>query len=219
MSLILYSYWRSSAAYRVRIALNVLGLEHEIRPVHLVRDGGEQHFSGYRDLNPQGLVPTLVDGDVALTQSLAILEYLAEQHPSPALLPPDPVARAHARQIAALICTDIHPLNNLRVLQYLENELYIDQDARDRWYRHWIGEGFQALEQLLRQSREDGPYCLGEDLSIADVCLVPQVYNAHRFKMDMAPYPTLAAVEKACLELEAFRAASPEQQADAPKNQ
>lgn len=219
MSLVLYSYWRSSAAYRVRIALNVLGLDHEIRPVHLVRDGGEQHRPDYRELNPQGLVPTLVDGDLILTQSLTILEYLADKHPSPALLPSDSVGRARARQIAAIICTDIHPLNNLRVLQYLEHRLDVDKDDRDRWYRHWITEGFNALERLVQQSRNGGPYCLGEELSIADVCLVPQVYNAHRFKMDMNSWPILAAVEKACLELETFRAASPEQQADAPKNE
>jgi maleylacetoacetate isomerase len=217
--MILYSYWRSSAAYRARIALNVLGLQHEIRSVHLVRDGGEQHGPDYRELNPQGLVPTLVDGDVVLTQSLAILEYLAEKHPAPALLPADTVARARARQIATLICTDIHPLNNLRVLQYLENNLHADQAARDEWYRHWIKLGFDALEQLLRQSYGDGPYCLGAGLSIADICLVPQAYNAHRYKVPMTDWPTLAAVEEACLELEAFDRARPEKQADAPEKQ
>jgi len=217
MSLVLYSYWRSSAAYRVRIALNYLELEHGIRPVHLVRDGGEQHQQEYRDLNPQGLVPTLVDGDVILTQSLAILEYLAEKHPSPALLPADAATRARARQIAALICTDIHPLNNLRVLQYLENNFHADQATRDEWYRHWITEGFNALEQLIKQSHGGGPYCLGSNLGIADICLVPQIYNAHRYKLPLDPWPTLAAVEEACLALDAFDKARPEKQSDAPE--
>lgn len=219
MSLVLYSYWRSSAAYRVRIALNYLGLEHEIRPVHLVRDGGEQHTAGYRALNPQGLVPTLVDGDLVLTQSLAILEYLAEKHPEPALLPSGPEARARARRIAALICTDIHPLNNLRVLQYLEHKLNVGKDARDDWYRHWIREGFNAVEDLLEQTYGDGPYCLGTNLSIADICLVPQVYNAHRFDVPLDAWLTISRIEQACLELEAFRAASPGQQTDAPKDE
>jgi len=219
MSLVLYSYWRSSAAFRVRIALNILGLEHEIRPVHLVRDGGEQHTTGYRTLNPQGLVPTLVDGDTVLTQSLAILEYLAEKHPEPALLPHDPEARAHARQIAMLICTDIHPLNNLRVLQYLEHEVQADQQTRDAWYRHWIREGFNAVEELLQQTYGDGPYCLGANLSIADICLVPQVFNANRYEIPLDAWLTISRVTQACLELDAFQKARPEKQVDAPEQQ
>jgi len=219
MSLVLYSYWRSSAAYRVRIALNYLGLEHEIRPLHLVRDGGEQHTAGYRSLNPQGLVPTLVDGDLVLTQSLAILEYLADKHPDSALLPADPQARAHARQIAALVCTDIHPLNNLRVLQYLERELHADKEARDDWYRYWIREGFNAVEELLQQTYGDGPYCLGANPSIADICLVPQVYNANRFEIPLDAWLTISRIDQSCLELDAFRKARPENQADAPEQQ
>lgn len=217
MSLILYSYWRSSAAYRVRIALNYLGLEHEVRSVGLVKEGGEQHKTDYRKLNPQGLVPTLVDGEIVLTQSLAILEYLAEKHPVPDLLPEDPVARAHARQIAALICADIHPLNNLRVMQYLEKVLHADQETRDDWYRHWIIEGFRALETLLKTGA--GPYCLGSDISIADCCLIPQVYNAHRFSVPLDEFPTLIAIEEACLALDAFDKARPENQADAPESE
>ena len=217
MSLILYSYWRSSAAYRVRIALNYLGVEHEVRSVGLVKDGGEQHKADYRTLNPQGLVPTLVDGEVVLTQSLAILEYLAQKHPAPAMIPSDPLNAAHARQIAALICADIHPLNNLRVMQYLENVLHVNQETRDEWYRYWIIEGFRALETLLRPRA--GPYCLGPDISIADCCLIPQMYNAHRFSVPLDEFPTLLAIEQACLALDAFDRARPENQADAPEKQ
>ena len=217
MSLILYSYWRSSAAYRVRIALNYLGVEHEVRPLALVGKDSDKVRAEYRKLNPQGLVPTLVDGEVVLTQSLAILEYLAEKHPVPALLPADPVARAHARQVAALICADIHPLNNLRVMQYLEHNLHTDQETRDEWYRHWIREGFRALETLLKTGA--GPYCLGEDITIADCCLIPQMYNAHRFSVPLDEFPTLTAIEEACLALDAFDRARPENQADAPEKQ
>ena len=160
-------------------------------------------------------MPTLVDGEVVLTQSLAILEYLAQKHPAPAMIPSEPVAAAHARQIAALICADIHPLNNLRVLQYLEHTLHADQEIRDDWYRHWIIEGFRALETLLQTGA--GPYCLGPDISIADLCLIPQMYNAHRFAVPLDEFPTLTAIEEACLSLDAFDRARPENQTDAPK--
>jgi maleylacetoacetate isomerase len=217
MSLILYSYWRSSAAYRVRIALNYLGIEHEVRPLALVGKDSDKVRADYRKLNPQGLVPTLVDGEVVLTQSQAILEYLAEKYPAPALLPADPVERAHARQVAAVVCADIHPLNNLRVMQYLENVLHADQETRDDWYRHWIIEGFRALEVLLKPGA--GPYCLGPDVTIADCCLIPQVYNAHRFLVPLEDFPTLAAIEQACLKLDAFDKARPENQSDAPESE
>ena len=217
MSLILYSYWRSSAAYRVRIALNHLGVEHEVRPLALVGKDSDRIRAEYRKLNPQGLVPTLVDGEVVLTQSLAILEYLAEKYPDPSLVPEDPVARAHARQIAALICADIHPLNNLRVMQYLENTLHADQETRDDWYRHWIIEGFRALESLLKPGA--GPYCLGPDISIADLCLIPQMYNAHRYSVPLDEFPTLTAIEEACLALDAFHKARPENQPGAPQTE
>ena len=183
MSLVLYSYWRSSAAYRVRIALNYLGVEHEVRPLALVGKGSDRVRDEYRKLNPQGLVPSLVDGELVLTQSQAILEYLAEKYPAAALLPADPVMRARARQVAAVVCADIHPLNNLRVLQYLEHTLHLEQAARDDWYHHWILEGFRALEVLLQPSA--GPYCLGDKVSIADCCLIPQIYNAHRFAVPL----------------------------------
>jgi len=215
MSLILYSYWRSSAAYRARIALNYLGLEHEVRPLALVGKNSDKVRAEYRKLNPQGLVPSLMDGEVVVTQSLAILEYLAEKHPVPALLPADPVARAHARQVAAVVCADIHPLNNLRVMQYLEHTLHLDQQARDDWYHHWILEGFRALEILLKPGA--GPYCLGSDVTIADCCLIPQMYNAHRFSVPLDEFPTLSAIEEACLSLDAFDRARPENQTDAPK--
>ncbi|MEX2524367.1 MAG: maleylacetoacetate isomerase [Gammaproteobacteria bacterium] len=213
--MILYSYWRSTAAYRIRIALNLLGIDYELRSVNLVKDGGEQHKDEYKSLNPQGLVPTLIDGNVTLTQSLAILEYLAETQPSPPLLPAAPADRAKARQLATIICTDIHPLNNLRVLQYLKHQLNIDDDGRNIWYEHWVREGFRALETLL-SGTTTGPYCLGKDVSIADICLVPQIYNAHRFEIPLDEYPTLIAIEAECLKLDAFDKARPENQPDAP---
>ena len=211
----LYSYWRSSAAYRVRIALNLKGLDHEIAPVHLLRDGGEQHQRAYRSLNPQEVVPTLVDGALSVGQSLAIIEYLEARYPQPALYPPTPDAQALARQFALIIACDIHPLNNLRVLKYLKRELHQEQAASDAWYRHWIQNGFRALEQLLANNDWQGPYCLGEQVTVADVCLLPQLYNAHRFRTPMDDFSILLEVEKACMELEAFRQAAPENQIDA----
>ncbi len=211
----LYSYWRSSAAYRVRIGLNLKGLSYATVPVHLVRDGGEQHADAYRQLNPQQLVPTLDDGAV-MTQSLAILEYLDEVHPDPALLPRDPVARQRTRALAQLVACDIHPLNNLRVLQYLERELGVGKDAREQWARHWMAEGFAAAEAMLAGRGAPDPFCVGATPTLADCCLIPQIYNARRFHMDMRAYPTLARIEARCLALPAFDAARPENQPDAP---
>jgi maleylacetoacetate isomerase len=211
----LYSYWRSSAAYRVRIALNLKGLEHEIVPVNMLKDGGEQLGDAYKQINPQGLVPTLVDGDITLTQSLAILEYLEEQYSQVNLLPGDIGDRARIRQFAQLTACDIHPLNNLRVLKYLKQGLNIADDAKDAWYRHWIMLGFEAFENSLVKAKPAGPYCLGAEVTLADLCLIPQMYNAHRFDVPLEAYPTLCAVEQACLELDAFKQASPEKQIDA----
>ena len=211
----LYSYWRSSAAYRVRIALNLKGLDYEVVPVHLLKDGGEQLQAEYRSLNPQGIVPTLVDGDVTLGQSLAILDYLEERYPEPSLLPQTVSERAFVRQFALAIACDIHPINNLRVLKYLKHGLQQDDEARDTWYHHWVRTGFSALEQLLSDNNRQGPYCLDQQVTSADICLIPQLYNARRFKVPMHDFPGLADIEQACLKLEAFRQAAPENQVDA----
>ena len=210
--MILYGYFRSSAAYRARIALNLKGLAYEQRHVHLRR--GEQRGAEYLELNPQGFVPMLVVGDRRLTQSLAIIEYLEERHPSPPLLPQAPEERAWVRSVALAIACDIHPLNNTRVLKYLSKELRLDEPRRDEWYRHWVREGFEALEaQLARQG--SGRFCHGDAPTMADVCLVPQVANANRLKVDLAPYPRIRAIDEACLALEPFAAAQPERQPDA----
>jgi len=198
--------------------LNLKGIVYEPRFVHLAR--GEQHEAAYRALNPQGLVPTLVDGNRVLTQSLAMLEYLDEVFPTPPLLPPEPGLRARARAIAGLVACDIHPLNNLRVLRFLEQELGQGPEARGRWYRHWIQEGFDALETMLGETMLGadagaGAYCLGQGPTIADVCLIPQVYNARRFSCDLGDFPHIQAIEAHCLTIPAFRQAAPEAQADA----
>jgi len=209
--MILHGYYRSSAAYRVRIALNLKGLKVEHRFVHLRR--GEQRAAGYLALNPQGLVPTLEVGERRLTQSLAIIEYLEERHPLPPLLPPGAEDRAWVRAIALAIACDIHPLDNTRVLQYLENPLGLAQPVRDTWYRHWIDEGFRAIEARLPEHA--GRFCFGDAPGLADVCLVPQVANSQRLKMDLSPYPRIKAISDACLALPAFDRARPENQGDA----
>ena len=206
--MILHGYFRSSAAYRVRIALNLKGLEVEHRFVHLRR--GEQRSEAYRGMNPQALVPTLEVADRRIPQSLAIIEYLEERHPLPPLLPPGAEDRAW---VLAIAC-DIHPLDNLRVLQYLEGTLGVDAARRDAWYAHWIAEGFGAIERQLGE-RPGGRYAFGDEPGLADVCLVPQVANAGRVKLDMAPYPRIRAVNEACLALPAFDRARPEKQPDA----
>jgi maleylacetoacetate isomerase/maleylpyruvate isomerase len=211
----LYSYFRSSAAYRVRIALNLKGLAYETVPVHLTRAGGDQLAPAYRQLNPQALVPLLEDAGRLLTQSLAIIEYLEEVHPQPTLLPKDPVARARVRALALAVACDLHPLNNLRVLNYLTGPMGMSDHAKQTWYRHWIAEGLGALEASLGRDRETGRFCHGDAPGLADCCLVPQLANAHRFKCDVSPYPTLLRIEKNCQALEAFQRAAPEQQPDA----
>jgi maleylpyruvate isomerase len=210
--MILHGYFRSSAAYRVRIALNLKGLEAEHRFVHLRR--GEQRSDAYRGMNPQALVPTLEVGDRRIAQSLAIIEYLEERHPLPPLLPPGAEDRAWVRSIALAIACDIHPLDNLRVLQYLEGTLGVDAARRDAWYAHWIAEGFRAIERQLAE-RASGRYAFGDAPGLADACLGPQVANAGRVKLDMAPYPRIRAVNEACLAHPAFDRARPEKQPDA----
>ncbi len=212
--LTLYDYWRSSAAYRVRIALNLKGLAYQSVLVHLVKDGGEQHGADYLALNPQGLVPLLVDGTTRIPQSLAILEYLDERYPQPALLPRDHALRAQIRGLALHIACDIHPLNNLRVLHYLSTELGVEAVAKDAWYRHWVETGLAALEQGL--ARLPTPLSLGERPGYLEACLIPQVYNARRFNCDLHAYPRILAVVERCNSLEAFANAAPEVQPDAP---
>jgi maleylacetoacetate isomerase len=215
-NLCLFSYWRSSAAYRVRIGLNLKGLAYDIMPVHLLRDGGEQHSDSFREANPQQLVPVLQHGHRMLRQSLAILEYLDENWPSPPLLPAVARDRQRVRSLAQLVACDVHPLNNLRVLQYFEHEWGVPQPERDNWTRHWIEGGFAAMEAMLLHHPSTGTFCDGDVPTIADCCLVPQAYNARRFGIDLAPYPTLVRIEQACLALPAFEAARPENQPDAP---
>lgn len=211
----LYGYFRSSAAYRVRIALGLKGLSCEQAAVHLVKDGGQQFSDAYRALNPQSLVPALEDGGVVLSQSLAIIEYLDETHPQPPLLPPDAAGRARVRSLALAIACDIHPLNNLRVLRYLKTTLGAGDEAKDAWYRHWIMDGFTALEARLSREAETGRYCHGDAPGMADAVLVPQVFNAERFDCDLTAFPTLRRINAACLDVPAFQAAHPARQPDA----
>lgn len=209
----LHTFFRSSAAYRVRIGLNIKGLTYESLPVNLRR--GEQRSAAYRDLNPQQLVPTLVDDGFTLSQSLAILEYLDDRYPEPRLLPEDPRSRAEVRSMALAIACDIHPLNNLRVLDYLRTRLGQDDAGVNTWYAHWIAEGFKALESATLRHSEDRRHSYGDRLTLADVCLVPQWYNAQRFRCDLSPYPTLASICAHLESLPAFAAARPEIQPDA----
>jgi len=208
----LFSFWRSLATYRVRIALNLKGLPYEQQSVHLTRNGGWQWSEEFRTINPQKRVPALAldDGQVLL-QSLAIIEYLDEVQPQPPLLPGDPVERAQVRAVSQIMACDIHPVNNLAVLNYLKGPLKHDQAAVDEWYRHWVTQGFEAIEALIRP----GPYAFGANATMADLCLVPQVFNARRFKIDMGKYPKITAVDAACLKLPAFDKARPENQPDA----
>ncbi|MBS4699506.1 maleylacetoacetate isomerase [Aeromonas media] len=207
----LFGYWRSSASFRVRLVLQLKGLGYEQHPVNLRQ--GEQKEKAYRRVNPQGLVPFLIDGDVQLGQSVAIMEYLDETYPAYPLMPSAPEERARVRQIVNMIACDTHPLNNLRVLNYLEQELGQSKTARDAWYRHWIDETFTALEQLLMTTA--GVYCVGNEVTLADCMLVPQVYNAHRFNMTLDDYPTIARIVANCEQLQAFVKAAPANQPDA----
>ncbi|WP_461537529.1 maleylacetoacetate isomerase [Spongorhabdus nitratireducens] len=207
--MILYGYFRSSAAYRIRIALNLKGLDYDQVAVNL-REGA-QSDDGYLGINPQGLVPALDTGEHILEQSIAILEWLEETYPKVSLLPGDSFARARIRSLAQHIACDIHPLNNLRILNYLKSNLDQDEEARNRWYRHWIRKGFSALEQQVGSD----PFCVGAQPTMADICLVPQVYNAKRFGVDMQDFPRLEAINTHCLTLQAFKDAMPSNQPDA----
>lgn len=209
----LHGYWRSSAAYRVRIALNLKGLQVEHCPVHLINNGGEQHSAGYKLLNPAELVPTLEDGELSLNQSLAIIQYLEDSYPHVALYPADPAQKAAVMAFALDIACDIHPLNNLRVLQYLTGPLALSEAEKMQWIKHWLATGFTALEKRLQCTA--GRYCFGDTVTVADLCLVPQVYNALRFQLEMTEYPLISAIYQRCNQLEAFQKAAPEQQSDA----
>ena len=211
----LFSYFRSSAAYRVRIALHYKGIPHGTVPVHLTRDGGQQHSESYRETNPQGLVPALEDNGQVISQSLAIIEYLEETHPDPPLLPQDFLGRAQVRAMALGIACDIHPLNNLRVQNYLRGPLGQADGPVAEWVRHWIAEGFRALEELARRHGDGRRYLYGDRVTLADVCLVPQMYNARRYYCDVTPYPTLVAIDAHLASLPAFASARPEAQPDA----
>lgn len=216
----LYSYYRSSCAYRARLALHFKGVPFEYHPVHLVRDGGEQHKPEYKALNPQELVPTLIDGDFILTQSMAIMEYLEEKFSSPSLLPEGAEQRAYVRQISLVNVADIHPINNLKILNHLTADLGVTQAQKLAWYQKWIRQGFDALETLITRSPFfSGTFVCGDQPGMADMCLVPQVYNARRYEMDMAEWPTLAAIDAACAPLPAFEASCPENQPDTPDDQ
>jgi len=208
----LYTYFRSSAAYRVRIACNLKGIAYEAMPIHLTKDGGRQHSADFRAVNPHGRVPALaLDSGEVLTQSLAIIEYFDETHPQPALLPKDPVGRAKVRAFSQAIACDIHPLNNLVALQYLRRTLKHEQAEIDAWYHHWILQGFETLEATV----QPGPYAFGSAVTLADICLVPQMYNARRLKVPLDKFPKIIAVDAACLKLPAFDRARPENQPDA----
>lgn len=212
--LLLYGYWRSSSAYRVRIALNLKGLAWRPQAVHLVRGGGEQHRADYREVNPLGLVPALRHGPVTVVQSMAICEYLEEAFPQPALLPADPAGRARVRALAQTVCSEIQPLNNLGVTNYLANDLGLDEAAVGRWYAHWVARGFAALETWLNDAAS-GAFCHGDRPTLADCFLVPQVYNAERFECDLGPYPRIREIAARCRALPAFLQAAPERQPDA----
>lgn len=206
----LYDYYRSSSCYRVRIALNLKQIDYETLPVHLINHGGEQHQPVYLGINPQGLVPTLIENEHTLTQSLAIIEYLDEVHPHPALLPHDPYARAQVRSIAMTIACDMHPLNNLRVLQQLREQFQATENQVLVWYHHWLKKGFDAVENTLKKLPRNHRFCYGADVSLADICLIPQVYNAIRFNFSMADYPLINDINDYCLTLPAFIQAAPE---------
>jgi maleylacetoacetate isomerase len=205
----IYDYFRSSACYRVRIALNLKKIDFEALPVHLVNDGGEQLKPQYQALNPQALVPALEENGRILTQSLAIIEYLDEVHPTPALLPSDPFAKARVRAFAYAIAADLHPLNNLRVLKYLTHDMGISEEQKNTWYQHWMAKGLSALEKLVTGSAQQTAFCFGESPSLADICLIPQMYNARRFHCDTTAYPTLRRIDEHCQTLPAFSHARP----------
>jgi len=211
----LYTFFRSSASYRVRIALNLKGLTYEQAPIHLRRGGGEQLSAAYKAINPQALVPTLEDNGKVLTQSLAIIEYLEEKHPSPPLLPKEPADKALVRSMAMVIACEVHPIQNLRVLNYVKKEYNQTDEQVNRWAQQWIDLGLSALEQMIVAQSKPVKYCFGAAPTLADICLVPQLGNARRYGCDLSRYPNILAIEKDCMALPAFANAAPEKQPDA----
>jgi maleylpyruvate isomerase len=211
----LFSYFRSSAAFRVRIALNLKGIDYQTVPVHLMRGGGEQFTSDFRQANPASLVPVLEDDGRILTQSLAIIEYLDERFPEPALLPADALSRAHVRAIALSVACDIHPLNNLRVLRFLVERMKVSEQDKGQWYRHWVEQGLLQVEQTLLSRGFSGKYAYGDRVTLADLAIVPQIFNARRFDCSLEAVPTLNAIAARCMQLEAFSRAQPSAQPDA----
>ena len=211
----LYTFFRSSASYRVRIALNLKGLDYEHAPIHLRRGGGEQLRPAYKAINPQALVPALEDEGQIFSQSLAIIEYLEERYPKPPLLPSDAAERAAVRSMALLIACEVHPIQNLRVLNHLKSDHKQSDDDTSRWARHWINLGLSALEQMINSVSSRGEFCFGQTPTMADLCLVPQLSNARRFGVDLSAYPKLLAIEAACMSVPAFANAAPDQQPDA----
>jgi len=211
----LYTFFRSSASFRVRIALNLKRLKYQQAPIHLRRGGGEQLSAAYKAINPQALVPTLEDGGKILTQSLAIIEYLEERYPQPPLLPRDPADKAVVRSMALIIACEVHPIQNLRVLQYVKREYNQSDEQVNRWAQHWIDLGLAALEQMIVAQARRGRFCFGDTPTLADICLVPQLGNARRYGCDLSPYPAIIEIEKNCMALPAFADAAPEKQPDA----
>jgi maleylacetoacetate isomerase len=215
----LYSYFRSSASYRVRIALNLKKLPYDVVPIHLLKNGGEQFAADYRQLNPDALLPALIDDSTqntaVLTQSLAIIEYLEDMHPEPPLLPANAVDRAYVRGIALSIACEIHPLNNLRVLRYLVNNLKVSEEDKNAWYRHWCEQGLAAVEATLAKGGRAGVFCYGDSPTLADCCLIPQIANAQRVNCDFSAMPTIMRINETCLALNAFAQAAPARQVDA----
>ncbi|MFL9926229.1 maleylacetoacetate isomerase [Herbaspirillum lusitanum] len=210
----LYGYFRSSASYRVRIALHLKKLPFDTVPVHLLNQGGEQFKPDFSEMNPHSLVPVFEHDNAYLTQSLAILEYLEERCPMPSLLPGDPLQRARIRELSLAVACEIHPLNNLRVLRYLKHDLKVEEEAKNAWIQHWITLGFAALEKQIGSDKLRGHFCVGDAPTMADCCLIPQIFNARRFDVDMSPYPTLVAIEEACNSVPAFQLAHPSVQPD-----
>jgi len=207
----LYDYYRSTACYRVRIALNIKKIAYNTIPVHLINHGGEQHLPDYKKMNPQGLVPTLIENNHILTQSLAIIEYLDEINPEPALFPKAPLARAQVKQLALIIACDMHPLNNLSATTQLRQQFSANDQQIQDWYYHWLTRGFDAIETHLNHLPRKEMVCYGENISLADICLIPQVYNANRFHFDMRPYPLINDINHYCLSLSSFQAAAPQE--------
>jgi maleylpyruvate isomerase len=211
----LYTYFRSSAAYRVRIALNLKGLQYDAIPVHLLRGGGEQLQEQYRSINPSGLVPAFQDDYITLTQSMAILEYLEDAYSKVPIMPKDATERARVRELAQIIACDIHPVNNLRVLRYLKHELGVSDEQKNEWYRHWLVSGLEVLEKHLARDPSAGPLCHGHTPTIADCLLVPQVFNAQRHGIEVSGYPNISRINAQCVQIPAFVAAHPSNQPDA----